>query len=256
VDGNRPVTFIPSDGMVDTAQRSGSGFTRKAYRGSLEVHRSASSVRAVNAVPMESYLRSVVPNEMPSSWPSEALRAQAVAARSYAMREMQDRTGYFDVYDTTASQVYPGARLYDGSWRVTRSYEYATTDAAVSATSGVHLRYAGRPALTMFSSSNGGVTAAGNLPYLTRKADRWDAAAVANSRRNWTDSVSAAALERSFSQIGRLERIRVISREGLGDWGGRVLSMRLEGSRGSVTVSGDWRIRSALGTNSSYLTFR
>ncbi len=91
---------------------------------------------------------------------------------------------------------------------------------------------------------------------LTRKADRWDAAATANSRRNWTDSISAAALERSFSQVGRLERIRVVSREGLGDWGGRVLSMRLEGSRGSVTISGDWRIRSALGTNSSYLTFR
>ncbi len=119
----------------------------------------------------------------------------------------------------------------------------------------MHLRYAGRPAFTQFSSSNGGVTSAGSQPYLARKRDPWDAAATANSRLNWTDSVSAASLERVFPQIGRLSRIRVTSREGLGDWGGRVLTMVLEGSRGSVTVSGDSRVRSALGTNSSYLTF-
>lgn len=256
VDGNRPVTFIPSDGMVDTPQRSGSGFTRKAYRGSLEAHRSGGSVRAVNAVPMESYLRSVVPNEMPSSWPTEALRAQTVAARSYALREMQDRTGYFDVYDTTSSQVYPGARLYDGSWRVTRSYETSAADAAVSATSGIHLTYGGRPALTMFSSSNGGVTAPGSQPYLVQKKDPWDAAATANTRLNWTDSISATQMERAFPQVGRLERIRVTGRQGVGDWGGRVLGVRLEGTRGVATVSGEWRIRSALGTNSTYFTFR
>ncbi len=256
VNGDRPVVFSPSDGMVDVPRRTSSGFVRKAYRGSIEAHRSGSSVRAVNAVRMEDYLRAVVPNEMPSSWPQEALRAQAVAARTYAMREAEDRGGYFDVYDTTASQVYAGARLYDGSWRVTRSYEAASTDAAISATRGVHLRYAGRPAFTQFSSSNGGVSAAGTQPYLARRADGWDRAATANSRLNWTDSVSAASLERTFPSIGRLERIRVTSREGLGDWGGRILTMVVQGSRGSVTVSGDSRVRSALGTNSSYLTFR
>jgi SpoIID/LytB domain protein len=204
---------------------------------------------------MEDYLRAVVPNEMPSSWPQEALRAQAVAARSYAMREAADRGGIFDVYDTTASQVYPGARLYDGSWRVTRRYEASSADAAISATAGVHLRYAGRPAFTQFSSSNGGVTSAGSQPYLALRKDPWDASATGNSRLNWTDSVSAASLERSFPQIGRLTRIKVTKREGLGDWGGRVVTMVLEGSRGSVIVSGDSRVRSALGTNSSYLTF-
>ena len=254
VNGDRPVVLRPADGIIDVARRTGSGFERKAYRGSLEAHRSGGSVRAVNAVPMESYLRSVVPNEMPSSWPQEALRAQAVAARTYAMREAEDRAGIFDVYDTTASQVYPGARLYDGSWRVVRSYEASSADAAIVATAGVHLRYSGRPAFTQFSSSNGGVTSAGSQPYLARNRDPWDAAATANSRLNWTDSVSAASLERAFPQVGRLSRIRVTSREGLGDWGGRVLTMVLEGSRGSVTVSGDSRVRSALGTNSSYLT--
>jgi stage II sporulation protein D len=240
--------------MVDVPRRTSGGFQRKAYRGALEVHRSGASTRAVNAVAMEDYLRAVVPSEMPSSWPQEALRAQSVAARTYAMREAEDRAGYFDVYDTTASQVYPGARHYNSSWRVTRNYEASTSDAAIRATAGVHLRYAGRPAFTQFSSSNGGVSAAGSQPYLSRRTDPWDKAATANSRLNWTDSVSAATLERAFPQVGRLSRIKVTQREGLGDWGGRVLTMVLEGTRGSVTVSGDSRVRSALGTNSSYLT--
>ena len=255
VDGDRPVVFRPVDGIIDVARRTGSGFERKAYRGSLEAHRSGGSVRAVNAVRMEDYLRAVVPNEMPSSWPQEALRAQAVAARTYAMREMEDRAGYFDVYDTTASQVYPGARLHDGSWRVVRNYEASSADSAIRATAGVHLRYGGRPAFTQFSSSNGGVTSAGSQPYLALRKDPWDASATGNSRLNWTDSVSAANLERSFPQIGRLTRIKVTKREGLGDWGGRVVTMVVQGSRASVTVSGDSRVRSALGTNSSYLTF-
>ena len=123
VSASAPVVFTPSDGIADVARRLSSGFERKAYRGSIEAHLVGSSLRAVNSVPLEEYLRGVVPNEMPSSWPQEALRAQAVAARTYAMREAQDRGGYFDVYDTTASQVYPGARLYDSSWRVVRSYE-------------------------------------------------------------------------------------------------------------------------------------
>ena len=256
VDGNSPVVFSAADGVVDVARRQSSGFDRRAYRGAIEASRSGGSLRVVNAVDLEAYLRSVVPNEMPSSWPQEALRAQAVAARTYALRESADRAGYFDVYDTTASQVYPGARAYDSSWRTVRTYEAARADAAVAATSGVYLRDGGRPAFTQFSSSNGGVTAAGTQPYLTRQADGWDRAATENARLNWTDSVSAGSLERAYPRIGRLLRIRVMDREGLGDWGGRILTMRLEGASGSVTIAGDSRVRAALGTNSSYLTFR
>ncbi len=256
VDGSTAVVFAAPDDIVDVARRQSSGFDRRAYRGSIEAYRSGNTLSAVNAVGIEKYLRSVVPNEMPSSWPQEALRAQAVAARTYALREAEDRGGSFDVYDTTASQVYPGARAYDSSWRVVRTYESATTDAAVAATSGLHLRHDGRPAFTQFSSSNGGVTAAGTQPYLTRRSDGWDRAATANSRLNWTDSVSVGSLERAYPQVGRLLRIRVLDREGLGDWGGRILTMRLEGTGGSVTIAGDSRVRSALGTNSSYLTLR
>jgi SpoIID/LytB domain protein len=255
VNGNAPIVFSPTDGLIDVARRLSSGFERKGYRGAIEAHRSGSSTRAVNAVPMESYLRAVVPNEMPSSWPAEALKAQAVAARTYAMREAEDRTGYFDVYDTTASQVYPGSaslRQLVAGGPLVRGEQHRRCHPGDGG-SPPPLR--GRPAFTQFSSSNGGVTAAGTQPYLVRKQDDWDRAATANSRLNWTDSVSVGALERAFPSIGRLERIRVTQREGLGDWGGRILTMVLEGSSGNVTISGDSRVRSVLGTNSSYLTF-
>jgi SpoIID/LytB domain protein len=253
INGDRPVTFR-GDGLLDTAQRTTSGFVRKAYRGALEADRVGGALRVVNVVPLEAYLRGVVPNESPASWPAEALKAQAVAARTYAMREARDRAGVFDVYDTTASQVYPGARLYDSSWRVVRSYEDPRTDAAIAATARVHLRYDGIPAFTQFSSSNGGVTAAGNVPYLGRTSDAWDRSR-ANPHRRWSDSVSVAALQQRYPSLGRLERIRVTQREGLGDWGGRILAMTLVGSSGSVTVTGDSAVRSVLGTKSSYLTF-
>jgi SpoIID/LytB domain protein len=256
VDGNRPVAFTPGDGVVDIPRRTASGFERRAYRGAVEIHRSGGTMAAVNVVTLESYLRAVVPNEMPASWPAAALRAQAVAARTYAMREAQDRSGVFDVFDTTASQVYPGLRLYDGNWRVVRTYEDSRTDRAIAASAGVSLTYGGRPAFTQFSSSNGGVTARGSEPYLRMRTDRWDRSATENSRLTWTDTVSVAALERAHPSIGRLERVRVTQRSGLGDWGGRVLTLVLDGSRGSATVSGDSEVRSLLGTNSSYLTFR
>jgi peptidoglycan hydrolase-like amidase len=137
---------------------------------------------------------------------------------------------------------------------VVRTYEDARSDTAIQATARVHLRYGGVPAFTQFSASNGGVTAMGSQPYLVRKGDSWDRTA-ANPHRRWTDAISVGSLERRYPSIGRLERVRVTQREGLGDWGGRVLAMTLVGSSGSVTVTGDSQVRSVLGTKSSYLTF-
>lgn len=254
VDGNQPVTFRPSDGTIDTAVRTSSGFTRKGYRGDLEGRRSGSSMAAVNVVPTEEYLRSVVPSEVPTSWSTETLRAQAVAARSYAMRERYDRSGWFDVYDSTRSQVYKGRVEFDDSWNVTRTYEDSRTDAAVAATAGTYLTYNGIPAFTQFSSSNGGWSAQGSQPYLSIRRDDWDRNATANPYREWQDSVSVSSLESRYSQIGRLERLRVTARDGGGAWGGRITEVVLEGSSGSVTIRGDSAIRSAFGTRSSYFT--
>jgi peptidoglycan hydrolase-like amidase len=113
----------------------------------------------------------------------------------------------------------------------------------------------GIPSFTQFSSSNGGWTARGSQPYLPIQADGWDAAAAPNPYLDWTTTVGAAALESRYPSIGTLQAVRVTERDGGGLWGGRVLTVVLEGSAGSVTVSGDGAIRSALGTRSSYLTF-
>ena len=209
-----------------------------------------------NVVAVEAYLRAVVASEVPAAWPVNALRSQAVAARSYALRERHDRSGNsFHVYDSTRSQVYPGMVLYDDQWRVVRTYENARTDAAVRDTSGVFLEVGGVPAFTQFSSSNGGWTVRGSYAYLPQKQDDWDRAATANPYREWSDTMSASALESRYPQVGTLRRIRILERDGGGEWGGRITKISIDGSAGSVTVSGDLSIRGALGVRSSYLTF-
>ena len=79
----------------------------RPYRGSVALVKRGSSGRTVNRVLLEDYVQGVVPTEMPTSWPAEAVRAQAVAARSYAvrLRRLRHYAGY-DICDTTACQVY------------------------------------------------------------------------------------------------------------------------------------------------------
>jgi SpoIID/LytB domain protein len=256
VSGGNPVTFRTDDGTIDTAIRRSSGFDRKGYRGSLQGRSASGTVQVINIVAVEDYLRSVVPSEMPPSWPADALRAQAVAARTYALRERNDRSGTaFHVYDSTKSQVYRGQVLYDDQWNAITSYEDLRSDGAVGVTRGRFLTYDGIPAFTQFSSTNGGYTAKGNQPYLPLQPDEWDAAATANPYREWSSAVPASSIEGRYPSIGTLQRIRVTARDGGGDWGGRVTSMVLEGSAGSVTVSGDSDVRSALGVRSSYFAF-
>jgi stage II sporulation protein D len=140
------------------------------YRGALVVRRVFGGVSVVNDLSVEDYVRGVVAFEMPSRWAGEALRAQAVAARSYVLAELRpDRP--FDVYPDTRSQMYGGVRA-----------ERAATDAAVGATSGQVLAWGGRVATTYYSSSSGGLTAAIEdvwpgarpVPYLRSVADPYD----------------------------------------------------------------------------------
>jgi stage II sporulation protein D len=142
----------------------------KPYRGSLSVDSAGSRLSVVNTVPLESYLLGVVPREMPASWAPEALRAQAVAARSYALASLHP-TSAFDVYADTRSQVYGGAGGED-----------AHTTAAVQATAGQVVLWHGQVAETFFHSSSGGRTAtvtdvwpaAQALPYLVSVSDPYD----------------------------------------------------------------------------------
>ena len=182
----------------------------------------------INMLPLETYLRGVVPAEMvASTLPQQALRAQAVAARTYAVHERAARrTSAFDVRDTAASQAYGGA-----------SAEYSTSDAAVKATHGQILKYGGKPAYTQFTASSGGWTVDGGQPYLPAKADPFDSTADPN--HSWTVRFTDTELERAWPQVGDLQSISVTSRDGNGQWGGRVRWITLSGKQGSQTVSGD-----------------
>ncbi len=195
----------------------------------------------VNQLSLEDYTRGVVPREMPYSWPTEALKAQAVAARTYGARAIR-ASSYYDSCDTTSSQVYGGVAA-----------EKSSTNSAVAATAGKILTYQGLPAYTQFSASSGGYTDQGTQPYLRPVADPWDDW-PGNSRHSWSVSVSAAKIADEYPSIGTLKSMQVISRNGYGDWGGRVRGLKLVGTKATKTISGN-DARWAFGLRSNWFTF-
>ena len=141
----------------------------RAYRGELRVVAEKARLRAINNLGLEAYLYGVVPSEMPHRWPLEALKAQAVAARSYALATR--RSGEFDVYSDVRSQVYRGI-----------PEEEDQTNEAIDATAGQVVTYDGQVAHTYFFSTSGGRTATVTdvwpsskpIPYLVSVADPHD----------------------------------------------------------------------------------
>ena len=221
----------------------------KRYRGVLRAaspSKGSSARNTVNIVPMDAYVQGVIPAEMPASWHPEAVRSQAVAARTYATwSRNQNMQRYYQICDTTACQVYGG---YDR--------EHPSSNAAVAATTRQILTYAGQPAFTQFSASSGGWTAAssGGAPYLPAQEDPYDGHS-GNPVHRWEKSVKAAVFENRYPRIGRLERIVVQNRDGNGDWGGRVGGVVLRGTKGSVTITGD-DFRWVAGLRSRWFTIR
>jgi stage II sporulation protein D len=153
-----PLLFQPGGAPLQLGSR---------YRGSIQVDIANGALRAVNIVGLEQYLYGVVPSEMPFDWAPEALKAQAVVARSYALATK--RAGAFDLYPDTRSQVYLG---YD--------HEKPSSNAAVDATAGKVLLYNGQVAKTYFFSTSGGRTASAQdvwgtpIPYLVSVPDPYD----------------------------------------------------------------------------------
>ena len=210
---------------------SGDSEVAHRYRGRL---RSASPYAGsakrdtVNVVMVDSYVRGVVPNEMPSSWAGHALRAQAVAARTYAAwQRAQDRDRYYQICDTSACQVYGGVAA-----------ERRSTNRAVRATSRRILLHQGRAAFTQFSTSSGGWTAAGGPPYLPAKQDPYDAWG-GNPYHRWKQRIDVSRLEAAYPGLGGLVSVRVTRRSGVGMWGGRVDQVVLVGKSARVWMSGD-----------------
>src|SRR2546423_4339467 len=169
-----PLLVSSSGGAVRLGGRALNGVLDGAYRGAIELSRSAAGgLTAVNVVDLEGYVKGVVPGEVPASWPAESLKAQAVAARSYALAT---RSGgaLFDQFPDTRSQVYKGL---DG--------EATRIDGAVDATAHRVLHYRGQVAVTYFFSASGGRTedvenvfyGSPSRPYLRAVRDPFDGAA-------------------------------------------------------------------------------
>jgi stage II sporulation protein D len=219
------------------------GSSRVTYRGWLQSRTPTGAPPSrrvtVNKVSLEGYVRGVIPREAFPSWHQAALRAQAIAARSYAAFEEADSTNtVYQLCDTTACQVYGG-----------KSAEVASTNLATAKTAGQVRTFHGAPAFTQFSSSNGGWLAAGSQRYLVAKKDPYDGWS-GNPNHTWTTKVTAATIEKAF-HLGNLESISITARDGNGQWNGRVEDMKLVGSKATVTPSGD-DFRSRLGLRSTW----
>jgi SpoIID/LytB domain protein len=211
------------------------------FRGAMVGELKNGSMEAVNAVPLDLYLRGVVPSEMPASWPGAALQAQAVAARTYAARGLRSpKASWFDVFGDTRDQAYGGV----GS-------EAAKATKAIQHTAGeVIVDHDGHAILSQYSSADGGWSTSGGVPYLPAQHDPYDGL-VPNTAHAWTSSVSAGSLESAYPAVGNLTGIVITGRDGNGLWGGRVTALTLQGSGTPVKLSGS-DLQFALGLRSPW----
>ncbi|HEY9751872.1 MAG TPA: SpoIID/LytB domain-containing protein [Coleofasciculaceae cyanobacterium] len=209
------------------------------YRGRALVIPTSKGLTAVNYVDLEHYLYSVLGGEMSGTWPQEALKAQAVAARSYALYSRQRAANApFDLGDTAAWQVYRGI-----------SDESVGTQAAVNATRDQVLTYQGQIIEAVFHSSAGGCTEnvedvwVQPLPYLRSVKEPFtEKSPVAQ----WTQTFSQSELSNLIADVGTVLSLQPEKTTACG----RVVSMRVEGDKGRRVISGD-TLREALNLKST-----
>jgi len=242
-----PLRVTGRGGAVILRGRAANGRVSGAYRGAIDFSPGAfSGVDAVNNLPLDAYLRGVVPDESPPSWPLEALKAQAVAARAYAVATMKPGAT-FDLYPDTRSQVYGGVAA-----------EEPSTDEAVAATSGEVVTYGGVPVVTFFFSTSGGRTEnventpLGNepKPWLKSVDDPYD---DASPRHRWGPiRMTLAQADRKLGSLvkGAFRGIQVVRR----GRSPRIVAADVIGSRGRTRVTGA-QLRARFGLFDSWAFF-
>jgi stage II sporulation protein D len=237
VDGSATAKTLPGPLLF---QPAGSPLQLKhLYRGSVQVDVVNGKLRAINFVGLEQYLYGVVPSEMPYTWLPEALKAQAVVARSYALATR--RTGAFDLYPDTRSQVYLGLE-----------HERPSTNSAVDATAGQVVLYQGQVAKTYFFSTSGGRTASSEdvwgetVPYLVSVSDPYD---TISPHHTWGPvAFNGAQLAKRLKVKGRITDVQTTLNSS-----GRVKTLTIVSTNGTVSVDGA-DVRSRLGVRSTWLT--
>lgn len=203
-------------------------FDGSRYRGAITLLAEGDELLIINRLDLESYLRGVVPSEMSASWPLEALKAQAVAARSYTMTSLDPGAPY-DLCATVDCQVYRGVAA-----------EQERTDRAIRETAGVVVSFAGVTARTYYHSDSGGYVASSSevwgrqVPYLVALTD----APTSTPHRSWQLRLDGAAVGASLSAagypVGSVTDLRVVALTE----SGRVRELEVRGTAGSTVLRG------------------
>jgi stage II sporulation protein D len=205
-----------------------------SYRGSFSFVKSGSYVEAINYLDMEDYLKGVVPSEMPASWHMEALKAQAIAARSYAATSM-------GLTSTPSSQVYRG---YTG--------ENTRSNQAIKETEGLMVTFGSthKPIMAFFYSSSGGKTAnygdvwnpAYAQPYYASVEDKYD-------NNTWVESFPSSTILRSFGYNSNTTKLLDVNLKATGE-NGEVSGVSVKTTSGDKTIEGnEGQIRSLFPTD-------
>ncbi len=225
--------------VVKSSDGRGIWVGQKRYLGILNLLVLDSEVLVINILGIEKYLSSVVGSEMPTEWPIEALKAQAIASRTYALK--QKRNNFYDIDSTQLNQVYSGLEA--------RNYK---TIRAVRSTRSLVLTYKNKLINALFHSSSGGMTEnsqdvwKSEYPYLSRVKD-FDSN---NPKLSWQKKFTHEKLEELFPKIGGLNKIEILSITETG----RVKNLKIYGAYGSDTISGT-DIRKKLNLKSSLVRF-
>jgi SpoIID/LytB domain protein len=251
-----------SDNMLQLNYGSEAG--TRYYRGDLIAIHSSGTIRTVNQVDTEAVIRSVIAREVSPSWGDlgdgrgmNTLRAQAVAARSYAVAGDGRFGSIATTCDSTLCQVYAGHGSRQPGHHTVSVVEDGRTDLAAAGTSKQIRRHlTGEVARTEFSSSSGGYTAGGDFPAVQDVGDD----VSLNPNHDWRVSIDREQLENVYAflsgdDVGDVQSIRVDSRNGLGSFGGRALTVRAVFTGGTYTVSGD-DFRRMFGLKSNWFIIR
>ncbi|UOG59636.1 SpoIID/LytB domain-containing protein [Leptospira noguchii] len=234
-----PIRFVSQNTSIE--------FKSHKVRGSIHIiPQNQGPALVINVLPLEEYLLAVVPSEVPYSWPMEALKAQAICARTYAVREILNKKNtLYDVEATTNSQVYGGIEK-----------EHPFTTKAVQDTTGVMAVFEENPIQAFFHSNSGGKTetpeniwGGKKIPYLSTVSSDFDRA---GENFYWKEIVSQDLINSKFSnlKLGEIQSIQVLSRTS----SGRVDLMELNGTEGTSRIRGK-EFRQTLGAPVRSLRF-
>ena len=226
--------------VVSSSDRRGIWVGQKRYAGKLKIFIRDNDILVVNVLGLEKYLSSVVGSEMPTKWPLEALKAQAIASRTYALK--QKGNPLYDIDSTNKNQVYIG--LEAGTYKTKR---------AVNSTRSLVLTYKNKLINSLFHSSSAGMTEnsqdvwKNKYPYLSSVKD-FD---QNNPKLRWNKKFSKSQLQKLFPRIGGIKQIEILNVTSTG----RVKNVRIQGDFGTDQISGA-EIRKRMNLKSTLVRFK